>query len=108
MLKTKVKSEGLEHLLIADEVHNLGSENAKNCLPEEIKFRLGLSATPDREYDPVGTSAVLDYFGGICYTYTMKQAMEDGHLSPYEYHIVLLNLNNQEKLLTEEIKLSKS
>lgn len=36
------------HLLIADEVHNLGASKLKNALPGFIQLRLGLSATPER------------------------------------------------------------
>jgi superfamily II DNA or RNA helicase len=51
---------------------------------------------------------VLEYFGGICYEYTMKQAMKDGHLSPYDYNIILLNLNDQETQAYLELSLEIS
>ncbi|MBT3434714.1 MAG: DEAD/DEAH box helicase family protein, partial [Nitrospinaceae bacterium] len=41
-------------LLIGDEMHNLGSSNYKKLLPENAKFRIGLSATPVRKGDEEG------------------------------------------------------
>lgn len=45
------------HMIVADEVHNLGAEKIQQFLPPEIQLRLGLSATPERHHDPVGTQA---------------------------------------------------
>lgn len=49
-------------LLIADEVHNMGSKLIMKRLPE-IKYlrRIGLSATPDRQYDEEGNSAINSF-----------------------------------------------
>ena len=96
-LKSRVTDGGLHHLLIADEVHNLGSKKGIKCLPDQIKMRLGLSATPERENDHVGTEAVLDYFGGVCFEYSMKQALSDGILSPYHYNIIEVELTDEER-----------
>ena len=108
-LKSRVFDGGLHHLLIADEVHNLGSKKGRKCLPDQIKMRLGLSATPEREIDPVGTEAVLNYFGGVCFEYSMKQAMADGYLSPYSYKVILVELTDveTEKYLDLTLKLAK-
>ena len=59
-------------------------------------MRLGLSATPEREIDPVGTEAVLNYFGGVCFEYSLKQAMADCYLSPYNYKVILVELTDAE------------
>jgi len=42
-------------MLIADEVHNLGAQRFTSQPPMRFEFRLGLSATPRRQYDPAGT-----------------------------------------------------
>jgi hypothetical protein len=80
-LRPRVAVGNVHHLLIADEVHNLGAENARAALPDGIALRLGLSATPERHFDPVGTAAVLDYFAPIVYQYTLPQAIADGRFS---------------------------
>jgi len=75
-------------------VHNLGAERGREALPEAITLRLGLSATPERHYDPVGTAAVLDYFGGPVYVYSLAQAIADGCLCPYRYYPVPVTLTD--------------
>lgn len=95
-LQPRVASGAFHHLLIADEVHNLGAPGIKATLPEGIKMRLGLSATPERHHDPVGTQTVLDYFGDVIFTYTLDQAIADGRLCPYRYYPVVVELTELE------------
>lgn len=108
-LRPRVASGAAHHLLVADEVHNLGAERIKEALLDGITLRLGLSATPERHHDPVGTSVVLNYFGGIVYEYTLAQAIADGRLCHYRYYPVPIELTNDETDAYEEItaKLAK-
>ena len=98
-LAPRIAAGAIHHLLIADEVHNLGADRARAALPNGIALRLGLSATPERHFDPEGTTAVLDYFGGIRFEYPLAQAIADGRLSPYRYHPIPVRLTHKE---TEE------
>ena len=91
------------HLLIADEVHNLGAKAVSEVLPEGIKLRLGLSATPERHMDPVGTTAVLAYFGDIIYEFGIQQAIAQGNLCRYRYHPHLVQLTHDEAAAYAEI-----
>ncbi len=84
------------HMLIADEVHNLGAKEVKKVLPEDISLRLGLSATPERHMDPEGTAAILDYFGGIIFEFGIKDAIAAGHLCQYRYHPHIVTLTDAE------------
>ncbi|MFO1432241.1 MAG: DNA phosphorothioation system restriction enzyme [Candidatus Competibacteraceae bacterium] len=95
-LRPRIASGTAHHLLIADEVHNLGAERIKEALPDGIALRLGLSATPERHYDPVGTSAVLSYFGNVVYEYSLSQAIAEGRLCRYRYYPVLVDLTADE------------
>jgi DNA phosphorothioation system restriction enzyme len=95
-LQPRVASGAFHHLLIADEVHNLGAPGIKARLPDGITMRLGLSATPERHYDPLGTQTVLDYFGGPVFTYTLDQAIAEGRLCPYRYYPVVVELTEAE------------
>ncbi|MDA8239036.1 MAG: DEAD/DEAH box helicase family protein [Nitrospiraceae bacterium] len=108
-IRPRVTSSSTHHLLIADEVHNLGAEHIKVALPDEISMRLGLSATPERHYDAIGTSAVLNYFGGIIYEYTLSQAIAEGRLCRYRYYPIPVMLTDDETDAYEEIttKLAK-
>ena len=102
-LRPRVASGAAHHLLVADEVHNLGAERIKEALLDGITMRLGLSATPERHHDPVGTSVVLNYFGGIVYEYTLAQAIADGRLCHYRYYPVPIELTDEETDAYEEI-----
>ncbi|HZU95568.1 MAG TPA: DEAD/DEAH box helicase family protein [Planctomycetota bacterium] len=74
-------------LLIADEVHGMGSQALLATLNDShpFQFRLGLSATPDRFFDDAGTQGIEDYFGPIVYTFGLKEALDAGILVPYDY-----------------------
>lgn len=93
-------------LLVADECHNLGAPSFVADPPHVFDYRLGLSATPIRQYDAEGTEALFEYFGGICYSFTLEQAVGTC-LTPYDYHVHPVELNCQEmetwRELTDEI-----
>jgi DNA phosphorothioation system restriction enzyme len=93
-IRARVKS--YHHLLIADECHNLGASSIQNTLPDEIQLRLGLSATPERHHDAVGTQTLVDYFGGIVYEFSIARAIAEGCLCPYRYYPHLVTLTDQE------------
>jgi len=100
----------LKQILVVDEVHTIGTENGLNALPEEVEWRLGLSATPVRQYDDEGTKRVFEYFKqqpSNQFIYTIKEAVEDGFLSPYSYTPLSVYLTEDEMKeyveLTEKI-----
>lgn len=83
--------------LVGDEVHRLGATEAMNVMRINAGARLGLSATPRRAGDPVGTAAVLDYFGGIIPpSFTLNDAIKAGALTPYAYHPRAVHLTAEE------------
>lgn len=102
-IRPRIASGAAHHLLIADEVHNLGAEQGRAALPDGILMRLGLSATPERHYDVVGTQAVFDYFGGPVFEYPLSQAIADGRLCNYRYFPVPVELTDEEADTYEEI-----
>jgi superfamily II DNA or RNA helicase len=83
-------------LLIADEVHNLGARSYRKIMRDDIDYRLGLSATPDRYFDDEGTAALRTYFGGTIFTYDMERALSEGRLVPYDYHLYPAYLTEDE------------
>jgi superfamily II DNA or RNA helicase len=84
--------------LIADEVHHIASPYAQNGLMTDYKFRLGLTATLKRYFDEPGTKIITDFFHGVVFKYTMSQAIKDGHLCKYKYHIREVDLTEEEYL----------
>ena len=83
-------------LFIVDEAHNMGAANYRKCLPENIEFRLALSATIDRHNDDIGTEALASYFGDKCIEYSLKNAIENQMLTRYFYYPVLTYLDEDE------------
>jgi len=76
-----------EHLMVvADEVHEIGSNENSRSLTIHAGKKLGLSATPVRYSDPIGTQKILDYFGAIVQPpFTLIDAIKSGRLVEYEY-----------------------
>ena len=96
-------------LLVADECHRSGSSKYSMVFNINAKKRLGLSATPERYEDEIGTEKILKYFTSIIHPpYTLNDAIRDERLTPYEYHPELINLLPQEQddwlILTKQIK----
>lgn len=93
-------------LLIADECHNLGAEGFMNDPPEIFDYRLGLSATPVRQYDAEGTQRLFDYFGEPCFSFLLEHAI-GRCLTPYDYFAHFVHLSEEEmeewRLITEKI-----
>ncbi|MFZ5923946.1 MAG: DEAD/DEAH box helicase family protein [Bacillota bacterium] len=85
-----------DSLLIVDEVHNVGAPVYRSCLYEGFTYRLGLSATPVRPFDEQGTDFILSYFGGVVYEYDLADAIRDGLLCPYDYHIWFAYMSEEE------------
>ena len=84
-------------ILIADEVHNLGAKSFTTNLPEFFHQRIGLSATPIRQYDPDGTDQLFDFFGGPPqFEFSLGEAIKAGCLVPYEYHVHPVTLQPHE------------
>lgn len=85
-------------LLVADEVHKLGSHKNQRLLDNRLfGARLGLSATPERAGDPGGTLKILSFFGGILEPrYTLNDAVRDHVLTPYFYRPHVVRLTDHE------------
>ena len=90
-------------LFVADEVHNLGARGFRELLPRNAGYRIGLSATPERRYDTTGSQSVIDYFGPAVFRYSLKDALRDGVLSPYQYYPVIVELSEEESLVYGEL-----
>jgi len=90
-------------LIIGDEVHGMGSTNRLDGLLPAYKFRLGLSATPDRYFDDKGTQELIKYFNKTVATFDLHRAINEidpstgqTYLSPYKYHPIFVDLNIDE------------
>ena len=99
-----------DHLfVVADEVHRMGSPVRRSFFSINAGYRLGLSATPRRYGDPIGTNAIIDYFGPIVQPpFTLQDAIKSGVLTPYFYKPCAISLTESEQEewddLTKRIK----
>ena len=82
-------AQGRRTLLIHDEVHGLGSPGNRERLTglsDHIRYRLGLSATPERPYDQDGNRFIEEHVGPVLYTFGLQEAIERWILAPFNYH----------------------
>ena len=105
--KAEVEKFDCTTLLIADEAHNLGSEGFISDPPSFFDYRLGLSATPVRQYDDEGTEALFSFFGPVVFEFTLSEAI-GRCLVEYDYYVHPVELTQGEMdewyALTEKIK----
>ena len=102
---------GAHLLLVADEVHQIGSSFNSKAMGIPSGAALGLSATPQRYGDPAGTAAIFDRFGPVVPpVITLRDAIKAGRLVDYEYFPHAVHLDQDEaqewKKLTREISLA--
>lgn len=94
----QVRGRGARVCFVADEAHRLGSSGFASILDHlDAAQRLGLSATPERAGDDTGTQRLLGYFGGVVHRYTLKNALDDNYLTPYDYEISFVSLTEPEQ-----------
>lgn len=87
-------------LLIADESHNMGSPSILKRLGS-INYlrRIGLSATPERQFDNDTNHKLYRFFGAeekFTFEYSMEEAIRKGVLCKYYYYPHLVKLTDKE------------
>ena len=103
-----IKSIASDNILVADEMHNLVVENRKRIKAIDVDYypyKLGLSATPTRLWNPDDSEYVSRLFGNNPYVYSLEKAIQNGYLVPYYYHPVHIALTGDE--YDEYIRLSR-
>ena len=96
-------------LLIADEAHNMGSPSILKRLGT-INYlrRIGLSATPERQFDDDTNKKLYRFFGAeekFTFEYSMEEAIQKGVLCKYYYYPHLVKLTDEE--MTNYVELSE-
>lgn len=93
-------------LFIFDEVHGAGSNSFVEKLSGRIspyRYRLGLSATPEREYDDAGNDFLLNEIGEVIFEFTLQDAIQKGILCEFDYLPLPYILTEEEKLKKHKI-----
>lgn len=96
-------------LFIADEAHNMGSGRILDKI-EGIPYlrRIGLSATPERQYEEEVNQQIFDFFGSsekFTFEYSMQEAINNGFLCRYYYYPHIVRLTDEE--MSEYMEISK-
>lgn len=93
-------------LFVFDEVHGAGSntfvENLSGRL-SSYRYRLRLSATPEREYDEAGNDFLLNEIGEVIFEFTLQDAIQKGILCEFNYIPLPYVLSDEEKLKKRKI-----
>lgn len=91
--------------LVCDECHKAGTEKIGNNLKKGWGATLGLSATPERDFDENFEEIITPILGPIIYEYDYSKAYRDGIISRFEIlNVYAPLLEDEEK---EYLKFSK-
>jgi superfamily II DNA or RNA helicase len=97
-------------MLVVDECHRAGADSFRRVLGTPARFRLGLSATPERdEFDEHGEplrydeQAVAQSLGRLVYRFGLKEARQAGWLPSYEIHHHGVALSDPERARYEDL-----
>lgn len=93
-------------LFVFDEVHGAGSNTFVENLSGRLspyRYCLGLSATPEREYDDAGNDFLLNEIGEVIFEFTLQDAIQKGILCEFNYIPLPYVLTEEEKLKKRKI-----
>lgn len=100
-------------MLIGDEVHGMGSTTHLEALQPMYRYRLGLSATPERYFDEIGSDKLKDFFHGVVYEFNLNRAINEinpdtgeSYLVPYDYFPIFVELTDEEYERYQEISVT--
>lgn len=98
-----LKKAGSPLCLIGDEVHGMGSTTHLEALQPFYQYRLGLSATPERYFDEIGSDRLIQFFNNIIFEFSLHRAINEinpdtgkSFLVPYEYYPITIELTTED------------
>jgi superfamily II DNA or RNA helicase len=103
-------------MLVVDECHRAGSPQNALALRGNYRAALGLSATPERDYDEGFTQFVQPAVGEVIFDYSYADAAADGVISEFALHNVRVKMLHDEqdafddlskKIAAERAKIAK-
>ncbi len=89
-----------ETLIICDEVHGFGESSLVTSLNEKLRqfpYRLGLSATPTREYDDEGNDFIEREIGPVIFRFEIHDAIRRGILCELDYHPIEFQYSDDDR-----------
>lgn len=90
-------SRSVPTFLIVDECHRAASHENRRSLQGTHLAALGLSATPERDYDDLFEENVVPVLGPVIYRYGYDQALADRVISPFSLTNVEVPLGDDER-----------
>ena len=110
-LVTALTSEG-QWFLVVDECHRVASSVNRKVLGGSYTATLGLSATPERQYDDLFESVVVPSLGPIVFRYEYQDASADDVISDFDLWNIRvppssseqMKLNADNRAISMEIK----
>jgi len=93
-------------LLVCDEVHGMGSPSMVRDLSGQLRrfrYRLGLSATPEREYDTDGNDFIAEEIGPIIFEFGLENAIRRGILCGFDYLALSYTLSDEDRIQTRQL-----
>lgn len=94
---TETFAEGRRIFLVVDECHRAGSPVNAKAMEGKFSATLGLSATPEREYDEGFETYIAPRLGPVIYKYTYRDAALDGVISPFSLTNVYVEMLSDEE-----------
>jgi len=89
--------------LIVDECHRAASDIFSRVFELQTDASLGLSATPERQYDDGLKSILIPNLGPIICRYTYKDALKDGIIVPFSLRNILFDFEPDEQAQYDKI-----
>lgn len=96
-LSSQICSEG-DWMLVIDECHRAASEENRKSMEGDWIATLGLSATPERQYDDWFEEFLVPNLGPIIVEYDYVQAKKDGVISNFELRNHLVPMTEEERV----------
>jgi len=81
--------------LIVDECHKAATPTFKAALDIPKIAAIGLSATPERQYDEGLADVLVPALGPVIYKYTYKEALKDGVIVPFGLRNIIFELEEE-------------
>lgn len=104
-------SRRLRTAIVHDEVHGLGIPTAQEFLIGQHKafpYKLGLSATPEREYDAEGSKFIESEIGEVIFRFGLQAAISREILCEFDYTALNYDLTKGDKERLQKVYAAKA
>lgn len=82
--------------MLCDEVHNMGAPTTQQLMELVPQYRIGLSATPERNFDEEGSEKILTFYAHNKYEFSIREAQNAKYLVEYDYMIIPCPLEDEQ------------